>query len=311
MVEVQSLTKHFGSITAVDSLSFSIAKGEIAGFLGPNGAGKSTTMRMLSCYMPPTSGTARIAGFDIFKDSIRAREHIGYMPESVPLPPDLRVREYLTFRAKLKGVPGRRIKERIADMCELCGLREIQHKLIRSLSKGYRQRVGLAEAIIHEPDLLILDEPTIGLDPNQIRQVRALIHNLSRHHTILLSTHILSEAESLCTRIIIISGGKIQAEGKTSDLRIKFDTVGRVRLEIRVPDAIAARSQILADPLIQTAEFKSLEDGWTQFVICADGDIRESLAELCQTKGWPLRELASQTLTLEEIFAAATLQEDF
>lgn len=310
MITVDSLTKRYGSTTAVDAISFSVAKGEIAGFLGPNGAGKSTTMRMLSCYLPPTSGRAEVAGYDVFSDSIRAREHIGYMPENVPLPLDLRVGEYLAFRAKLKGVPGRRVKERVGDVCDLCGLDGMQRRPIGSLSKGYRQRVGLADAMVHEPDLLILDEPTIGLDPNQIRQVRALIRNLSRHHTILLSTHILPEVEMICSRVIIIAGGKIQAEGTPGDLRGQFGHTGSVRMEARVPDPAAARTAILSIPDVLTVDLTKLDDGRTRFLISAAGDVRELLYELARTSGWNLRELAAQSVSLEEVFAEATHAEE-
>ncbi|GAB4171135.1 MAG: ATP-binding cassette domain-containing protein [Terrimicrobiaceae bacterium] len=306
MITVESLTKRYGSMTAVDAISFSVAKGEIAGFLGPNGAGKSTTMRMLSCYLPPTSGRAEVAGCDVFSDSIRAREHIGYLPENVPLPLDLRVGEYLAFRAKLKGVPGRRVKERVGDVCELCGLDGMQKRPIGLLSKGYRQRVGLADAMVHEPDLLILDEPTIGLDPNQIRQVRALIRNLSRHHTILLSTHILPEVEMICSKVIIIAGGKIQAQGTPGDLRGRFGRSGTVRLEARVPDAAAARTAILSIQDVETVDITRLDDGRTKFLVSATGDIREPLFELASSSGWNVRELACQAVSLEEVFAEAT-----
>jgi len=193
MIKVENLTKRYAGQTAIQDLNFEVSRGEIMGFLGPNGAGKTTTMRILAGFMPPTSGRASIAGFDVFGQSLQARAHLGYMPENVPLYSDMRVTEYLNYRAALKSVPHRRISERVGDMKELCGLKDVERKLIGTLSKGYRQRVGLADALLAEPDLLILDEPTIGLDPNQIRQVRQLIKNLGRQHTILLSTHILPE----------------------------------------------------------------------------------------------------------------------
>ena len=199
MIKVENLTKRYAGQTAIHDLNFEVGKGEIMGFLGPNGAGKTTTMRILASFMPPTSGRASIAGFDIFEQSLQARAHLGYMPENVPLYNDMRVKEYLDYRAALKSIPHRRISERVGDVKELCGLKEVENKLIGALSKGYRQRVGLADALVHEPDLLILDEPTIGLDPNQIRQVRELIKNLGKQHTILLSTHILPEVEMTCS----------------------------------------------------------------------------------------------------------------
>ena len=210
------------------------------GFLGPNGAGKSTTMRILSSFMPPTSGRASIAGFDVFEQSLQARAHLGYMPENVPLYNDMRVTEYLDYRAALKGVPHRRIAERVGDVKELCGLKEVEKKLIGALSKGYRQRVGLADALVHEPDLLILDEPTSGLDPNQIRQVRELIKNLGKQHTILLSTHILPEVEMTCSRVIIINKGRIEACDTPENLLGQIRTASGVVLEAKVGAIMAS-----------------------------------------------------------------------
>ena len=198
MIEVHQLSKRFARHEAVKGISFSVDKGEIVGFLGPNGAGKTTTLRMLTGYLPPTSGSARIAGFDIFRQSIDARKKIGYMPENVPLYEDMRVREYLRFRAHLKGLGGNDARRRVGEVLETCGLESVRRKMIKTLSKGYRQRVGLADALVHEPELLILDEPTNGLDPNQIRQIRQLIRRLADNHTVLVSTHILSEVEMIC-----------------------------------------------------------------------------------------------------------------
>src|SRR6476469_10198382 len=219
MIKVENLTKRYAGHTAIQDLSFEVGKGEIMGFLGPNGAGKSTTMRILSSFMPPTSGRASIAGFDIFEQSLQARAHLGYMPENVPLYNDMRVTEYLNYRAALKGVPSRRVAERVGDVKELCGLKEVEKKIIGALSKGYRQRVGLADALVHEPDLLILDEPTSGLDPNQIRQVRDLIRGMAGTKTVLLSTHILPEVESTCGRVVIIHRGRLVGEGQPGQLR--------------------------------------------------------------------------------------------
>lgn len=309
MIKVENLTKRYGRVEAVAGISFEVGAGEIAGFLGPNGAGKSTTMRMLACYLPPTSGRAEVAGYDVFSDSIRAREHIGYMPENVPLPPDMRVGEYLSFRGKLKGVPGRRLKERVGDVCELCGLQGVTRKLIGALSKGYRQRVGLADAMVHDPDLLILDEPTIGLDPNQIRQVRSLIRNLSRHHTILLSTHILPEVEMVCSKVIIINGGKIQAVGTPDSLRDRLGAAGLVRIEARVPSQKEAAAKIRALPGVREVE-STERNGWCLFEVVAAGDAREALMGLAVSEGWPVRELARRAASLEEVFAEVTHRDD-
>src|SRR3984893_14956929 len=227
MIKVENLTKRYAGQTAIQDLNFEVSRGEIMGFLGPNGAGKTTTMRILAGFMPPTSGRASIAGFDVFGKSLQARAHLGYMPENVPLYSDMRVTEYLNYRAALKGVPHRRIAERVGDVKELCGVKDVERKLIGTLSKGYRQRVGLADALLAEPDLLILDEPTIGLDPNQIRQVRELIKNLGKHHTILLSTHILPEVEMTCSRVIIIQKGRIEACDTPANLLGQIRQAGR------------------------------------------------------------------------------------
>src|ERR1700736_3522900 len=231
MIKVERLTKKFAGVTAISNLSFEVAKGEIVGFLGPNGAGKSTTMRILSSFMPATSGFASIANYDVFNQSLKARAHLGYLPENVPLYGDMRVGEYLRYRGSLKGLHGKRLRHRVGTVKELCSVKEVENRLIANLSKGYRQRVGLAEALIHEPDLLILDEPTIGLDPNQIRQVRELIKSLGERHTILLSTHILSEVEATCSRVIIINRGRIEASDTPENLVNQLRTSGLLRLE--------------------------------------------------------------------------------
>src|SRR6516164_1087520 len=228
MIKVKNLTKRYAGQTAIRDLNFEVGRGEIMGFLGPNGAGKTTTMRILAGFMPATSGRASIAGFDVFGQSLQARAHLGYMPENVPLYNDMRVTEYLNYRAALKGVPHRRISERVG------GVKDVEKKLIGTLSKGYRQRVGLADALLHEPDLLILDEPTIGLDPNQIRQVRELIKSLGQQHTILLSTHLLSEVEMTCSRVIIINKGRIEACDTPENLLGRIRQAGAVELEAKV-----------------------------------------------------------------------------
>ncbi|MDD5200658.1 MAG: ATP-binding cassette domain-containing protein [Terrimicrobiaceae bacterium] len=307
MIKVENLTKRYGGVTAVDGISFHVGKGEIVGFLGPNGAGKSTTMRMLSCYLPPTSGRAEIAGFDVFRNSLKARERIGYMPENVPLYNDMRVFEYLKYRAALKGVRGRRMKERVGDVMDLCALRDVERKLVGNLSKGYRQRVGLADAMVHEPDLLILDEPTIGLDPNQIRQVRELIRNLGRHHTILLSTHILPEVEMTCSRVMIINRGRIEAADAPENLRARLRTAGDVRIEVRAPDLEKAKAALLEVPGVLSAA-STEEDGWGVFAlgIEAGTDPREAIWNLAVSRRWAVRELSRTRVTLEDVFAEVT-----
>jgi ABC-2 type transport system ATP-binding protein len=219
MIEVANLTKRYAGHTALSNISFTVRRGEIVGLLGPNGAGKSTTMRILSCYLPASSGTVRIAGLDIFQNSREVRRRIGYMPENNPLHQDMRVGEYLRFRARLKGLGLRRTRERVDTVMEQCSLTDVSRRIIGQLSKGYRQRVGLADALVHEPDLIILDEPTIGLDPNQIRAVRQMIKGLANAHTVLISTHILPEAEVTCNRMVIMYEGKILAADTPENLQ--------------------------------------------------------------------------------------------
>ena len=306
MIKVENLTKRYAGVTAVDNLSFEVEKGEIVGFLGPNGAGKSTTMRILSSFMPATAGRASIAGYDVFENSIEARQHLGYMPENVPLYTDMRVTEYLNYRAKLKGVRGRRLKERVGDVKELCNLSDVANRIIGTLSKGYRQRVGLAEALVHEPDLLILDEPTIGLDPNQIRQVRELIKNLGKHHTILLSTHILPEVEMTCSRVIIINKGKIEASDTPQNLLNQMRTAGGIRLEAKTgADNGLAELQKIAGVKDVTEE----TDGeWKTFGLRveAGADLREEVYRLAVDRRWTVRELSRRKATLEDVFVEIT-----
>jgi ABC-2 type transport system ATP-binding protein len=306
MIKVEQLTKRYAGVVAIHNLSFEVDKGEIVGFLGPNGAGKSTTMRILSSFMPPTFGRAYIAGHDVFRDSLKARRHLGYLPESVPLYGDMRVNEYLRYRGSLKGLSGRKLRSRADAVKELCGVKEVENKLIASLSKGYRQRVGLAEALIHEPDLLILDEPTIGLDPNQIRHVRELIKSLGKRHTILLSTHILSEVEVTCSRVIIIHRGKIEASDTPENLVRRIRTSGTVRVEARTG------SDDPVDLLEKIDGVKSVaanqEDGWHRCSIRveANSDLRENIFRLAVERRWTIRELTQERATLEDVFVELT-----
>jgi ABC-2 type transport system ATP-binding protein len=306
MIKVENLTKRYAGQTAIQDLNFEVGKGEIMGFLGPNGAGKSTTMRILSSFMPPTSGRASIAGFDIFEQSLQARAHLGYMPENVPLYNDMRVTEYLDYRAALKGVPHRRVAERVGDVKELCGLKEVEKKIIGNLSKGYRQRVGLADALVHEPDLLILDEPTSGLDPNQIRQVRDLIKNLGKQHTILLSTHILPEVEMTCSRVIIINRGRIEACDTPENLLGRIRTAGGVFVEAKVGnDDGAEELRKIAGVRDVTA---SVDGDWQVFALRveANTDVREEVYRLANARHWTLRELSQRRATLEDVFVEIT-----
>src|SRR3982074_780296 len=306
MIKVENLTKRYAGQTAIQDLNFEVGKGEIMGFLGPNGAGKSTTMRILSSFMPPTSGRASIAGFDIFAQSLRARAHLGYMPENVPLYSDMRVTEYLDYRAALKGVPHRRVAERVGDVKELCRLKDVEKKLIATLSKGYRQRVGLADALLHEPDLLILDEPTIGLDPNQLRQVRELIKNLGKQHTILLSTHILPEVEMTCSPVIIIHKGRIEACDTPENLLGKIRQAGGVVLEAKTgnDNGVEELKKISGVRDVTT----EIEDGWKIFSLRVESgtDVREEVFRLASERHWSLRELSQRRATLEDVFVEIT-----
>ena len=235
MIAVRELTKAYGQTLAVDHISFEVPRGQIVGFLGPNGAGKSTTLKILTCYLPPTSGGATVNGFDIFHQSEQVREHLGYLPENVPLYSEMKVREYLDYRGRLRKMPRAERLRRIEYVVEHCWLGPVQHKTISHLSKGYRQRVGLADALLHNPAVLILDEPTIGLDPTQIRETRKLIKDLAGHHTVVLSTHILPEVEATCNRAIVIASGRIVAQGSPDELRASRRLTARVLVECRGP----------------------------------------------------------------------------
>jgi ABC-2 type transport system ATP-binding protein len=308
MIEVQNLSKTYSGVRAVRDISFHVNKGEIVGFLGPNGAGKSTTMKVLAGYLPPTDGKIRIAGFDVVTESIEVRKRIGYMPENVPLYTDMRVNEFLRFRAELKKVARRKIKDRVEAVKELCHLKDVESKIIGTLSKGYRQRVGLADAMVHDPDLLILDEPTIGLDPNQIRSVRDLIRDLGKHHTILLSTHILSEVELTCGRVLVIHRGRIEASDTPANLTRLVRGGGSILLEVKAPAAdVVARIESL--PNIEDVEIALPSEGdWTVAKIFAKPglDVREDLFGVVRQNNWPLRELARVKATLEEAFVELT-----
>jgi len=319
MISVQGLTKSYGSTDAVRDLSFSVDTGEVVGFLGPNGAGKSTTMKILCGYLPADTGEVEIAGFNVFSQSLQARSRIGYLPENVPLYPEMRVGEYLCYRAALKGVRSRRMAEKVEDALDLCSIRHVRSQLIGTLSKGYRQRVGLADALVNEPDILILDEPTIVLDPGQIREVRELIKSLATRHTILLSSHILSEVEMTCSRVLIMGKGRIVATGTPSELRQRSGVPlsGPVRLEVQTPDQTTAQGvltalQSLACVATVSLIEKQLSDGWARFEILPSnslsGDPRSLLFEEAVRLGWKLRELSARESSLEEIFTSFVAQ---
>jgi len=303
MIEVQNLTKHYGPVTAIRDVSFNVAPGEIVGFLGPNGAGKSTTMRILACFMPASGGTARVAGFDVFRESMEVRRRIGYLPESVPLYSDMRVAPYLDFVAEVKGVPRSARKKRVAEVMDRCLIADVQNRLIRNLSKGYRQRVGLAQAIVSDPHVLILDEPTLGLDPRQIAEIRSLIKSLAGEHTVILSTHILPEVSMLCSGVVIINRGGIVAQGPIDRLVEQFFPTARVEVEIVAPPA-AVRESIQAIPGVVRVEALAMTDGAGRFVVeSARGrDVRGEIFQLAAQQKWGLLELRQVGMTLEEVF---------
>ncbi|MDZ4742511.1 MAG: ATP-binding cassette domain-containing protein [Verrucomicrobiota bacterium] len=310
MIKVENLVKKYAGVNAVKGISFDVDKGEIVGFLGPNGAGKSTTMRVLSCYLPPTSGQISVAGFDVVSESLKVRQKIGYLPESVPLYTDMRVNEYLRYRAALKGVPSRKIRGAVEEAMKLTDISDVQKRIVGQLSKGFRQRVGLADAILHEPELLILDEPTIGLDPNQIRHVRSLIANLSKKHTILLSTHILSEVEMLCTRVIILNKGKIEASDTPANLQKNLLGGSLINIIMKGPvDEI--KKTLISLENVREVEVKINNELvevslWTGKNV----DIREKIFDMVVEKKWKLLELNMPKRSLEEVFVQVTHHEE-
>jgi ABC-2 type transport system ATP-binding protein len=306
MIKVCGVTKKYPARLAVDNISFEVGRGEIVGFLGPNGAGKTTTMRMLTGYLPMTDGKIEVAGYDVYGSPMEVRRRVGYLPENCPLYPEMRVDEYLRFRAELKGVKATGRKAKINEVKERCGLSDVGRRIIGQLSKGYRQRVGLADSLVHDPDLLVLDEPTVGLDPYQIRQVRELIRQLAEKHTILLSTHILPEVEAICERILIINDGKIVASDTEENLHRKLHASSIIELEVQASkDAVMERIAALEGVDVRNAS--ELPDGWSWFELEADSaDMRVELFNLVVTEGWTLRELTEQEHSLEDTFVQLT-----
>jgi ABC-2 type transport system ATP-binding protein len=319
MIEVENLTKNYGTFEALKGISFRIDKGEVVGFLGPNGAGKTTAMRILTCFMPATSGQATVAGYDVFKESLNVRKHIGYLPESVPLYPEMTVTGYLKYISKIKGIPRSQRKARLEIALEACGLTERRDQITGQLSKGYRQRVGLAQALIHDPDVIILDEPTSGLDPRQIVEIRELIRELGKEHTIILSTHILPEASMTCERLIVINAGELTGDVKLSDGRaVSIDTGdgGRTKLtdtktlqlEVAGP-AEAVKTALEGIPNVTRIEsHESSENDNPTFHVDygVDSDIRAEVASKIIENGWSLLEMQSVKMTLEDIFLRLT-----
>src|SRR5215510_8883093 len=311
MIKVSELTKRYARTTAVDHISFEVEKGQIVGFLGPNGAGKTTTMRMLTCFLPPTSGTASVAGFDVLEQPMEVKKRIGYLPETPPLYQEMRTTEYLLFVGKLKGLSGADLKQRVDTACERCAIADVKTKLLGKLSKGYRQRVGLAQAIIHNPDVLILDEPTAGLDPKQINETRDLIKSLAGDHTIILSTHILPEVEQTCEEVVIINNGKIVATDSVRNLRSRARGSESLLVELAGRngdlETKAVEQKLTTIKGVSKVAFKDGEDNRYTFEIEGGKDlVRGDLARAVVESGWDLNELRSTAMSLEQVFLQLT-----
>jgi ABC-2 type transport system ATP-binding protein len=308
LLEIKNVTKKFGQTVAVNNVSFSVNKGEVVGFLGPNGAGKTTTMRIITCYLPADSGKVNVSGFDVFDDSLEVRKRIGYLPESAPLYYDMGVIEFLNYIAEIRGIPKNTRKSKIDKMIELCSLQKVLGKDIGELSKGYKQRVGLAQAMVHDPELLVLDEPTIGLDPNQIIEIRELIKTLGEEKTIILSTHILPEVTATCTRVIIINDGVIAAQGTPEELTSQAK--GGIIIYLTIKGNLEIMKQKFAN-LPDITEYRVIEeksDSLYQFRIKSQIDISNDLFQLAVQNNWNLSELRKEALTLEDVFTKITAQ---
>jgi ABC-2 type transport system ATP-binding protein len=311
MIEVAGLTKRYGPITAIRDVSFRVERGEIVGFLGPNGAGKSTTMRILACFMPATSGTALVAGYNVFDQSMEVRRRIGYLPENVPLYGDMRVATYLDFVAEVKGLGRAERRRRVADVMDRCLIADVQDRLIAKLSKGYRQRVGLAQALVSDPEVLILDEPTIGLDPKQIAEIRSLIKSLAGQHTVILSTHILPEVSMVCQGVVIINRGSIVAQGSIDRLVNEFFPTARVQLQVAAPPEVVPEA-VRGIPGVLSVEQEALSDGVSTYRVetAPDRDVRPEIFRLAAAQKWNLLELRRVGMTLEEVFIRVVAGEE-
>jgi ABC-2 type transport system ATP-binding protein len=310
MIEVINLSKRFGATVALDNVSFEVAAGEVLGFLGPNGAGKTTAMRVITCYLAQDGGRVRVGGLDTTEQSVEVRRRIGYLPESAPLYHDMGVIEYLEFVGRVRGMESARLRQRTAEMVEVCGLKRMQHRLIGTLSKGYRQRVGLAQTLIHDPEVLILDEPTSGLDPNQIVEIRDLIKQVGREKTIVLSTHILPEVEATCTRVIIINEGRIVASGTPRELARQSQGEARVFFTAKGTAAAAIEPALRESGIARELTLIETVDGKSRYMLGSDqADAEEQLFRLAVRLGWTLTELRRETVSLEQVFTRLTTRE--
>ncbi|MDY6968182.1 MAG: ATP-binding cassette domain-containing protein [Spirochaetota bacterium] len=304
MIQIENLKKYYGNVRAVDGVSFTVEKGEILGFLGPNGAGKTTTMRIISCFMPATSGSAKVAGFDVFEESLEVRKRIGYQPENVPLYKDMTVTSYLNFIAEIRGIDSRERKAKVNKVMNECGIEEVSHKLIKNLSKGYRQRVGISQALVHDPDILILDEPTIGLDPRQIHDIRSLIKNLTGERTIILSSHILPEVSATCQRVIIINEGKIVAMDTPENLTAVLQNVRKIIVEIEGPsdDILKELGSMDGVKNVEKKEVKSENLATYQLDTVIEKDIRREISTNISKNNWIMTQMNMIDMSLEDIF---------
>ena len=308
MIDVQQITKRYGQHTAIDRVTFSLAKGEILAFLGPNGAGKTTTMRILTCFMPPTEGRAAVAGYDCLEQSLEVKRRIGYLPETPPVYQELTVDEYLRFVGRLRGLTGAMLTAAMSREIDRLGLGSVQHRLIGNLSRGYRQRVGLAQALIHDPPVLILDEPTVGLDPKQIIEIRELIKSLAGSHSVILSTHILPEATAVCQRVVIINGGRIVAEDTPDRLSTRLRHSEKIALTVTRPSSDAETKLRHIDGVL--AVHANGPPGHFLLESQLGKDVREDLGRLAVTHDWGLVELKSISMTLEDVFLKLTRHEE-
>ncbi len=310
MIEVEGLCKYFGDFVAIEDVSFRVNRGEVLGFLGPNGAGKTTTMKILTGFMSPSAGTARIANYDVQMQSLEARAHIGYMPETVPLYTDMTVRNYLQFQGALRGMDSKRLQKRISEVIDICRLGDYRDTLIGKLSKGYRQRVGVAQAILHEPDVLILDEPTIGIDPRQVVETRQMIKQLGGRHTVLISSHVLPEVSQVCERVVIINEGRVVAEDKPENLSVRLRGADRVQVDARGPvEQIAGKFRQVKG--VKEVTIAIPGERPRLFVDCDPKvDCRADLAKVVVNNRWELLGLQSAGMSLEEIFLRLTSEEE-
>ncbi len=309
MIDVKGLTRYYGEKRAISDVTFHVNKGEVLGLLGPNAAGKTTTMRILTCYMPPTSGSATVGGYDIFEQSLEVRRITGYLPENPPLYTDMTVDDYLTFVAKIKGVPRDRLKKEVDAVVEKASIGDVRKRIIGKLSKGYKQRVGLAQSLINNPQIVILDEPTVGLDPKQIIEIRQLIKNLGGDHTVILSSHILPEIEQTCERVVIINEGKVVVEDTVENLTNRMHGVQRITLQVEgTEEAIKQALQPISD--IQKLEFNNKGKDIREVIVETPNDVRKELAKAIVNSGLGLLELSTERFTLEEIFLHLTTKEE-